>query len=257
MKQVLRYPGSKARIASWIVEQFPSHHAYVEPFAGSAVVLLAKSRSPVEILNDRDGRVCNFFRVMRDKPEELAQMVELTPWARSEYEESLNDEGSDVERARRFLVLCWQGFNGSTADNCGWLKQVKESAHTHEAKRWGTVPNRIKAVASRLQGVQIEARPAIDVIRWACRPEALIYADPPYVTGGSRYEYTMGIEEHEELLDSLLQHPGPVFLSAYDHPLYEDRLRGWTKRVKQNQALNTVTRQEVLWSNVPAAGALL
>src|SRR5687767_7997568 len=98
LKQVLRYPGSKARLARWIVEQFPPHECYLEPFAGSAVVLFAKPRSPVEMLNDRDGRVCNLFRVLRDRPEELARAAELTPWARAEYEESQADEGDDLER---------------------------------------------------------------------------------------------------------------------------------------------------------------
>lgn len=253
MKQVLRYPGSKARLAHWIVSQFPPHECYLEPFAGSAVVLFAKPRSPVEMLNDRDGRVCNFFRVLRDRPEELARAAELTPWARAEYEESQEDEGDDLERARRFLVRCWQGYNGSTVDDCGWQKVCRNLSPWPAPKWWQSVPQSIRAATERLSGVQIETRPALDVIRWANYPECLIYCDPPYLGLGSRYLHDMDENDHERLLDALCEHRGPVFLSAYESAFYEERLTGWQRMSRQNQALETVTRQEVLWLNPVAA----
>lgn len=253
MKQVLRYPGSKARLARWIVEQFPPHECYLEPFAGSAVVLFAKPRSPVEMLNDLDGRVCNFFKVLRDRPEELARAAELTPWARSEYEQSQEDEGDELERARRFLVRCWQGFNGSTSDDGGWLKLCRSAGQTLEFTRWPTLPERIKATAARLRGVQLENRTALEVIRWANDRDALLYCDPPYCTGGSRYLYTMDEEAHESLLDALCDHKGPVFLSAYDSALYESRLKGWHRLSHRRPVLESSVRTEVLWLNPTAA----
>jgi DNA adenine methylase len=252
--QVLRYPGSKARLASWIVSLFPSHQSYLEPFAGSAVVLFAKPRCRIETLNDLDRRVVNLFRVLRDFPAALAHAVEFTPWARDEYTLALADEGDDLERARRFLVRCWQGFNASTADDSGWLKLCRPVAHGVEACRWATVPARIQAVAFRLKGVQIENRPALDVIRWAREPECLIYADPPYLDQEGRYDGEMSANDHEQLLAELSAHPGPVFLSAYDCSFYQERLQGWTRLIRHNAALNTVIRREVLWLN-PVARA--
>jgi DNA adenine methylase len=252
-RQVLRYPGSKARLAKWIVDLFPRHQSYLEPFAGSGVVFFAKPRCRVEMLNDRDHRIANLFRMMRDRPEELARAVELTPWARVEYEASLTDEGDALERARRFLVRCWQGFNASTVDDSGWYKQCRPLSAGFEPERWLTVPERIAGVRDRLQGVQIESRPALEVIEWARQPEVLIYADPPYLDTEGRYAHTMSLTDHEQLLSLLDQHPGPVVLSGYDHPLYEGRLSGWQRHVRQNQALNCLTRREVVWLNPVAA----
>ena len=87
MQSVLKYPGSKGRVANWIVGHIPPHDFYVEPFFGSGAVLFAKPRSKAEVVNDLDGNVVNFFRVCRDAPEELARALYLTPCSRSEYEE--------------------------------------------------------------------------------------------------------------------------------------------------------------------------
>jgi DNA adenine methylase len=252
-RQVLRYPGSKTRIADWIASHFPPHDSYLEPFCGSAVVLFAKPRCQLEMINDRDGRVGNFFRVMRDQPEELARLVELTPWSREEYEESQEDAGTDLERARRFLVRCTQGFNGATSENCGWLKLCRPEVGAAQVGRWKTIPQSIREVAHRLRGVQIEDRPALDVIRWANDPAVLIYADPPYLTGGGRYAHEMSEADHEELADALQGHRGPVFLSAYQNSVYEKRLRDWTCVARKANVLNALVRHEVLWLNPKAA----
>lgn len=250
-KQVLRYPGSKARLAQWIVSLFPKHDSYLEPFAGSAVVFFAKPRCRVEMLNDRDHRIANLFRVMRDRPEELARVVELTPWARVEYEESLIDEGDDLERARRFLVRCWQGFNASTTEDSGWYKicRTTTAVGDPEPHQWMSVPERIAAVAQRLAGVHIESRPALEVMAWARQPEVLIYADPPYLDVEGRYQHEMNRGDHEELLDALRGHPGPVVLSGYEHSLFDEGLAGWHKCCRAHRSLNTLARREVVWLN--------
>ena len=112
MKAVLKYPGAKNRLAEWICNYIPKHDVYLEPYAGSLAVFFAKQPVRIETLNDLDGNVVNYFRVIRDKPQELIEKLSLTPYARGEYntafEQSKTD--SEVEMARKFAVRCWQGF---------------------------------------------------------------------------------------------------------------------------------------------------
>lgn len=269
---VLKYPGSKWRLADWILPYMPEHEVYVEPFFGSGAVFFRKQPCRLETINDTYGDVVNLFRVLRETPDELARLVELTPWSREEYElsyERNSDALGSVERARRFLVRTWQG-HGSAADQYrnGWrIVRASEKAPTHVPYRqWrDNLPPRIAAAAARLKGVQIECRPAVDVIAGFRRPEVLIYADPPYVSstmehrnGRKVYEREMTDEEHEELLAVLAEHPGPVLLSGYEHPLYVvmEREHDWVRVSKRALAEKGQMRTEVLWINPTATAAI-
>lgn len=81
-RPLLRYHGGKWKLAPWILRHLPPHRVYVEPFGGGGSVLLQKPRSYAEVYNDLDGEIVNLFRVARERGEELAQAVELTPFAR-------------------------------------------------------------------------------------------------------------------------------------------------------------------------------
>ena len=85
MKTVLKYPGAKNRIADWICSYIPAHDVYLEPYAGSLAVFFNKMPARIETLNDLDGEVVNYFRVLREKPGELIEQLKLTPFARDEY----------------------------------------------------------------------------------------------------------------------------------------------------------------------------
>lgn len=110
MKQVLKYPGAKNRLTDWIIGFIPKHEVYLELFGGSLSVLLNKPRCHIETANDLHGDVVNFFKVLRDKPEELKRLIALTPYSREKYDSSYQESDNEVERARRFCVRCWQGF---------------------------------------------------------------------------------------------------------------------------------------------------
>lgn len=111
MKALLKYPGAKNRLASWIVSHIPPHKVYCEPFLGSGAVFLNKEPAYNEILNDIDDDIYNFFKVVRENPEEICRLIETTPYSRTEYSAAYIDEPvSDLEYARRFAVKCWQGF---------------------------------------------------------------------------------------------------------------------------------------------------
>ena len=108
----IRYHGGKFRIASWVISHFPAHECYVEPFGGGAGVLLQKTPAPFEVLNDLDGEVVNFFRVLRERPGELVRVIQLTPWSREEQRLSFEPASDPLERARRFYVRSWQTHGG-------------------------------------------------------------------------------------------------------------------------------------------------
>jgi DNA adenine methylase len=261
---VLKYPGSKWMLADWIIRHMPRHQIYLEPFFGSGAVLFNKNPSRTETINDIDGNVVNLFRVIRERPEELAGMVCFTPWARDEYmpllrsadePESFVKTGDDLEDARRFLVRCWMAFNGSTSDYTGWASDVAGKQYSSIARRWDRVPERIIWAADRLKLVQIENQPAVKLIERYRSQETLIYADPPYVTStrNSRaYKFEMSDDDHLELLEALDGHPGPVLLSGYASDLYDGRLKHWRRETTRGLALGYKKREEVLWINLVA-----
>ncbi|KKC49571.1 DNA methyltransferase [Paenibacillus sp. D9] len=255
--RILHYPGSKWSMADWIISHMPEHTTYLEPFFGSGAVLFSKDRAKLETVNDLDGEVSNLFQVIRDDPEALAREIHWTPYARAEYDRVYELDGSPLERARRFLVRCWMARGGMTSARPGWRHIIELNA-PHAAQDWQLLPEKILTVTDRLRGVQIECQPAVKLIERYRRLKVLIYADPPYIlsTRNNRmYKNEMKDADHEELLDTLLAHPGPVLISGYDHPMYNDRLRDWHREERKAQAEAGRTRTEVLWINPIAATA--
>jgi DNA adenine methylase len=253
---VLKYPGSKWRLADWIIAHMPPHEIYLEPFFGSGAVFFRKPRARIETINDISGDVVNLFRIVRERPEELARAVALTPWARDEYYQAYEPTEDPLEQARRFLVRCWQGQGAKTASRSGWKVVESGVCGKSFSREWQAIVQRIGTTAKRLAYTQIENRPAAEIIPRYNRSNTLIYADPPYVlssrTGGRYYAHEMTNVEHREVLCLLKQHSGPVLISGYPSELYERELEGWrmdtTSIVQWHQQ-----RQEILWMNSVAA----
>lgn len=260
-RPALRYFGGKWRLAPWIISHFPAHEAYVEPFAGGASVLLTKEASAIEVYNDLDGGVVNFFAVLRDRWPELHRAIALTPFSRAELELSYEPAEDPIERARRFYVRTWQGRGGATRWKTGWRRQQSLNNRTNVLRDWLTC-DRLAQVADRLLHVSIENRPALDVIREYDRPRTLFYVDPPYLfdTRGDRwtsaaYRFDTGDEaSHRELLATLVDVRGMVVLSGYPHALYDDLLPGWTRILKRALGEGARKTVEALWLNPAAAG---
>ncbi|WP_099081867.1 MULTISPECIES: DNA adenine methylase [Desulforamulus] len=255
---VLKYPGSKWKLADWIVSHLPKHTTYLEPFFGSGAIFFNKIPSKVETINDIDGNVVNLFRVIREKPEELARLVEFTPWARDEYYLSYEKSGDLLEDARRFLVRCWQAWGVSTNRKTGWRSDIKGRSDSGYScpKQWTSVPQRIIQCANRLRQAQIENEHFSKLIPRYALPNVLIYCDPPYpVSTKSQklYAHEMTDTEHLNLLDLLDRHPGPVLLSGYACHLYDTRLQHWERRTTKALAEGGREREEILWINPIAA----
>src|SRR5437868_9005993 len=178
--------GGKFNHLEWLLPLLPAAHHYCEPFAGSAAVLLNRAPSPVETYNDLDGEVANFFRVLRENPDELLRVIALTPFSREEFYASLKYDAklTRIERARRFFVRARQVRTGlaQTASLGRWAncKNTSRAGMSGVVSRWlGSVRN-LPEVAERMLRVQVENRPALEVIRLYDDPGTLLYCDPPY-----------------------------------------------------------------------------
>lgn len=259
------YFGGKQTIAARIAAMLPDHAHYVEPFAGSLAVLLAKPPSRMETVNDLDRDLMTFWRVLRDRPTELIRACALTPHSRAGYAADaagLADDQADddLERARRVWSCIAQGRTGVMRRN-GWRHYVNPGGSSASMPGYlaGYV-DRMAAAAERLASVSLECRPALDVIAtYGAHRSCLLYCDPPYLaaTGrSSNYRHEMGSERaHRDLAEALARARATVVLSGYTHPLYDRELyRDWHRYeipTATAQGGTWATRTEVLWSNRP------
>lgn len=257
MNAILKYPGAKWSLAEWIISHFPAHHSYLEPFFGSGAVLFRKERSHIETVNDLDGDVVNLFQCIQQDPEQLAKLVYLTPYSRRIYEQARAQEiqAGPFNQAAQFLIRCNQGYGFRTNEiRVGWKNDVQGRERAYAARNWANLPEGIMEAAERLRGVQIECRPAAELISRFNFPGVLIYCDPPYVlssrSGGQRqYRHEMTDQDHEALLEALKDHRGPALVSGYPSELYDRELQGWHRETGAATDQLSRRRQEVLWMN--------
>lgn len=259
IKPPFTYYGGKTTLAPRIAELLPKYDHYVEPFAGSLAVLLAKEPAKHETVNDLDGDLVNFWRVLRDQPEELEWRAQMTPHSRAELElaRNLDDAETDIERARRVWVRLTQSRSNSMRHS-GWRYLVNpDGAGISKPDYTSAYAARIPAAAKRLRGVSLECRDALEVVAdYGKSPGVCIYADPPYLgsTRASNYRHEM-LEDslHVKLAAALRECKASVVLSGYASPLYEELYPGWHRmEIKAPTALSgRAAENEVLWSNVP------
>lgn len=253
MRNTFRYPGGKRRITSWIIKNIPEHHSYLEPFFGGGAVLFSKEPSRIETVNDLDSEVVNLFKMIREQKDELIERIVYTPYAREVYDESFEKQPKDnVERAVHFIIQSQQGYGYRLCEKTGWKRDVYGREAAYAVRYWNDLPETITEIATRLKYVQIENRPAVDLIRTFNHENVLIYADPPYVLSTrnrKQYRHEMSDEDHEKLLFTLLESKAKVMLSGYDNALYQKYLHDWRKEQIPARAENCALRTETLWMN--------
>lgn len=257
-RPLLRYHGGKFQIAPWIISHFPSHKIYTECYGGGGSVLLRKPRVHTEVYNDLDGEIVNVFRQARDAGTQLEAMLRLTPYSREEYDLSWEPTGDKLEQARRTIVRSFAGFSSASVTLMGnrgktGFRCYNMLGGAAPAKDWANYPDAFVGLVSRLRGVAIENRPAIDVIRCSDGPHTLHYVDPPYLPAvrdkGKDYRFEMSVEDHVELLEFLRGVEGKVVLSGYDSDLYNEVLRGWSTATRPVTTQGKAKRVEKLWMN--------
>lgn len=264
MRPPIPYFGGKMTIGPAIAALLPPHGHYVEPYCGSLAVLMAKRPSDHETVNDLDRRIITFWRVLRDRPADLARVCALTPHSRVEHAEAepLEAHDGEVELARQVFVRLTQGRSGQLR-RTGWRNYINPAGSSASMPDYlaGYV-DRIAPAAERLQHVSLEALPALEIVaKFGAQPDVLLYVDPPYL-GSTRtrsrddYEHEMrGEQDHRDLAAALRAARAAVVISGYPSDLYDLELyAGWDRHTfaaGTGQGDGWGNRTEVIWSNRP------
>lgn len=254
--------GGKFAHLDWLLPLLPECHHYCEPYGGSAAVLLNRASSAVETYNDLDGEVVHFFRVLREQGEALIRAIGLTPFSREEFFiacQPVPRGASHLERARRFFVRARQVRTGlaQTATLGRWAncKNTSRAGMSGVVSRWLGSVERLPEIAERLLRVQIENRPALEVVDLYDSERTLFYCDPPYMhatRGDSKaYGFEMTESDHILLAKRLKKITGKAAVSGYDCKLYEKLYAGWRRVDGAPKRCHSIKkeRREVLWAN--------
>ena len=256
------YYGGKFSHLDFLLPLLPTHFThYCEPFGGSAAVLINRPPAPVETYNDLDSEVVNFFECLREHGDELIRAISLSPFSREELVRACKREPglTDIERARRFFVRARQTRTGlaQTSTEGRWAHCVLTSraAMAGAVSRWLGSVEALPQIVQRLQRVQIENAPAVEVIRRYDSSQTLFYCDPPYPhesRGDSKaYGYEMSDRGHEELAEALQAARGAVAISGYRCALMDRLYRGWGRVDAETRPCHSTKdeRTESLWLN--------
>jgi DNA adenine methylase len=234
----LRWYGGKCRLASKLLSFVPDHQTYVEVFAGGAALFFAKDTSPLEVINDLDSGIVNFYRVLRD-PEKFRRfqfLVSLTPFSREEHElcrRTWADSGDDIERAHRWFVVNRMCYGGIFDSGFGRSVTAGRNGMATTVASYLSAIDRLPEIAARLTRVQIENQDFREIIKGYDRPETFFYLDPPYVLSTRKtkaYRHEMTDDDHAELVELLLNMKGKAVLSGYSNLIYEPlESSGWAR----------------------------
>lgn len=217
-----KWVGGKSRLRKFIIPLIPPHTCYVEPFAGAAWVLFGKPRSDVEIINDIDEELITFFRVVREKPEELIGSFELELVSRAEFNRLANLDPqslTDVQRAHRFYYLIMAGWGGE-ARYPRFQTSTRDGGHGNRlVGALKSLRERIDPIHRRLQTVLIENMDWRDCVDRYDSPTTVMYLDPPYLGNGANYKFNMrSKDDHWAMAEQLALVEGYWILSSYDTP---------------------------------------
>lgn len=230
--------GGKQWLGRVIYRYIPPHKRFVDLFTGSAAILCAKPPSPIEIINDLDSGIVNFYRVLRDpvKLPDLLHLLSLTLWSREEHRHCTKhwkDYSDDVQRAWAWYVAVKQTWNGSFGS--GWARQKNRVSRgmAKNVSDWLSSIELLPEIHTRLQRVQIENLDFRRVIPIFDYPDTWFYADPTYVhstRGRGRYAHEMTDGDHVDLVGLLLDLKGTCLLSGYKTSIYEPlEESGWLR----------------------------
>lgn len=234
LRPPVKWYGGKRYLASRIIELFPVHRIYLEPFGGGASVLLNKNPVEVETYNDLDLRITRLFRVLRDQGESFVAKVQHTPYSQVEFETAAKypANATDLEKAVCDFVRWRQSFGGK-GKNWSYTTGRARGGMAGDVNAWWTAIDMLPQIIDRLRRVQITCQPALEAIDRFDHRDAVIYCDPPYVHGsrsaGSTdvYGVEMSDADHQELAKCLRDCKGKVVISGYPSPLYDQLYAGW------------------------------
>ena len=257
MKTPITYYGGKQKMLGVILPMIPEHSVYVEPFFGGGAVFWGKQPAQVEFVNDINGEVSNFYRVLKTDYPALKAEIDQTLHSEHTHREACaiyhSPEGhTPVRRAWAVWVLSHQSFYailGSTW-KCSMTRNVAGQLQ-------GRKEAFTEAYTRRLEHTSIFSRDALTVIRRADREYTFFYIDPPYYNADMGHYGGYTEADFRRLLDVLSGLKGRFMLSSYPSELLTDytAAHGWhTVEVEQPRSAGGGRKVEVLTMNYdPAA----
>lgn len=266
----LKWHGGKHYLAGRIVALMPPHTHYVEPYAGGLAVLIAKSPDGVsEVVNDVDGRLTNFWKVLQDESmfAEFHRLVEAIPFSELEWREARHasalvrqplGKNEMIREAAAFFVLCRQSLAGRMKSFASLSRNRTRRNMNEQASAWITAVDGLPAVHERIRRVVVLDRPAVEVLRSEDGQDTIFYLDPPYLKETRSvpdvYGFEMSLDDHCELLDLVRNVRGKIMLSGYPSDLYDTALADWNRHtfdLPNNAAAgkSKARETEVLWCN--------
>lgn len=253
VKSVFPYPGGKARYTDWIVSHIPEHRCWVDVFGGSGAVTYNKPRSNTEVYNDINDDLVQFFRVVREDVDELIEWLETVPYSRSVYDEwaAAYFEGERVddpiERAGRFWTLRYMQFGGDISGVNGFKTRNQRSP----ARTFDNARDQLREITKRFQGVIIENKDYLEVLRDYDDAQTLFYLDPPYVD--REHYYDDDEFDHSELVEILCEIDGDWMVSYDTLPEGLEDYPVVTNEVTHRMAQGGVSATERLVTNYDPA----
>lgn len=215
MKGPIAYVGGKNRLAKTLIAMFPPHMTYCEVFLGGGQVLFRKAPSKVEVVNDIDGEVVNFFRCAQQHHEELCRYLRFVLVSRQWFEIFNNQNPAtltDIQRAVRFFFLQKNSYAGLVHGRHYAAKVVSTPGFNPNR-----LPELLENVHKRLARVQIESLPFQEFIPCFDRPETLFFCDPPYWRR-KLYNFNFADEDYQTLAKLLRSITGKYIATIDDVP---------------------------------------
>ena len=241
MRTPITYYGGKQSLIKYLLPLIPQHTIYCEPFFGGGALFFAKPKSEVEVINDLNGEVVNFFKVVKTKFSELQKEIQGSPHSRELFKRAkaiydFPDMFSDVQRAWAFWVLTNQGFAGIIG-SWGFGKTAsKEKAVAVKRDAF------TKEYADRMKTVQVEHNDALKVIDRCDDKNAFIYCDPPYINSDQGHYDGYSESEYEALLEKLAKVKGKFLLSSYPNAILNRFIKKYKWRFKKVRKSVAVTK---------------
>lgn len=249
-KSPIGWFGGKYYMTNKIIKLFPKHKIYVEVFGGAAHVLFKKQPSEIEIYNDIDSGLYNFFKILRNeyKANILKQKLDLTPYSREEFyhcRDTWKNEKDEIEKVRKWYIALMQSFSASF-NTWSHSKSLSRRGMSQTVSRWlGNIENDLPNAINRFKTVQIEHMDFRNIIKKYDSKETLFYLDPPYIHKTRKmtytYTYEMSDQDHKDLINLLINIKGKVILSGYNNEIYNTLIdNNWNKILLGNFAKRSI-----------------
>lgn len=263
LRPPVKIHGGKFYLSEWIIKHFPEDYTeldFVEAYAGGASVLINKSKSRVEVLNDIEEDLIQIYRALRDESKMFIGRLKRVKYCESTFDRAVKRQDNlwmdYMDQAVNEFILRRMS-RGGMKKAFAWSDR-KRGGKPGDVNAWDTIIEMLPKIAERLRDVHILNQSAFDTLKVFNNDDAFVYVDPPYLpnarTASDIYAYEMSTEDHIKLATILNTFNGKVVLSGYPSKLYQRLYEGWKCVRKKmpnhsSQAKKKTRRVEAIWLN--------